>query len=892
MLSLTRAFSLALALAGTLPLLSAAALAQPNVQPPAIARGGLILSEPSLSPGVPFAGRPVTFSLRLQNQGERAVSAPTVDLIVPTEVLLDPPDAASGSLAPGASLSRRWTLTAERPGVYPIQVRIRTEGEAERVVSIPFVVAAEPRNLDTRGDRHPHVAADADGNYIFRNESLVAVLQKTAQGYGPLLLYPATRTSNQRSIPVGMVPFLAQVGGGEGASTGVFQPTEARLSGDDTLRLRGPLTAGGASWEIETELYIPREPWLSWQVRTRAAAAGSLPRLRPMPLQAVGEGPRTALFPGVEWAEGAQPVPLYTPDPYAVTVPAMAVSRFETTLGVLWDPRQSWGGTGYLRPTFGGDESGTGAVRMELATPEASLAANQRVEVNGKILVLPFEPNPSVVVRQWEKAFGAPITQGKPRSLEAARKLARQAYEKTLWNPDQNGWSPALDDEKALPAVQDSFPALILLMEAGLSGGRERAALKAQAERVIEELRKNDALEPPLAYRVGGVLSSLAAERRRLQPWVDDQLASGGWTWESVFPPSPRDRFQVGEPGETALGIVTARALPILRYAAWTGDSSFAGSGRKALEFIDRSFLVPRGAQTFGFPLRAPSLVAAAEAAECFLLGYQISGELRYVDRARAWADAGLTFIQFWGEKEKPALMHASRLSYGSGSEEEDLVAQQWAGLNFARVLRALTDIRPDGLYDFVSEGIVYSAMHQQFTTGPRAGLLPQAWDLRENRPEGLALAPRPLFEALYPLNHHWLDPSHVRLRIGADRMTAASGAYVYRPWASSTRIRLNMRGVEGQDAFLTLTGVPDKPLKVEYNSSNVHRQIGLPVGRNFLPSVDRETQEGWNYDPETGILIMRLRHTGGEDHLEIRWPDPKDRTPIERVDPRIRTRR
>ena len=37
---------------------------------------------------------------------------------------------------------------------------------------------------------------------------------------------------------------------------------------------------------------------------------------------------------------------------------------------------------------------------------------------------------------------------------------------------------------------------------------------------------------------------------------------------------------------------------------------------------------------------------------------------------------------------------------------------------------------------------------------------------------------------------------------------------------------------------------------------------------------------------------LQHLRHTGGDDHEEIRWPDPKDRTPVDRIDTRIRPRR
>lgn len=869
MLVQSRPFFLAAAPFALLALLSGAASAQNGVAP-----GRITVSDPVLS-GVPLARRPFTLSVRLQNQAEQAVPAPAVDLVVPTDVLLDPPDALTGNVAPGAIVNRRWTLTPERPGLYAVQLRVRGEGEAERTINIPVSVAQEPENLDTRGDRHPHVKAGPDGSYVFRNESLVAVLQRSGDGYGPLLVYPATRTSTTRSYPVGFVPFLAQLGTENG---GVFLPSDVRVSGDDRLKLRG--TAGGAP--VEAELHITDDPWLTWEVTARGGSG----TLRGMPLQALGGGPRQFLFPGVAFGDGPEPAALVSPDPLRVTMPLMAVSRYDYTLAMLWDRPAE--GQPAIRATFGGDDLGDAALRMELSTA-AGGTANAPSRLAGRILVLPFESNVVAAVRQWGRAFQPPIIRGYPRSLEAARRLATSAYTGPLWNEQFGGWSPALDADKPLPPLQDAFPVLALMMEAGLSGGKTRADLRARADRVLAELRKAGPLDPILAYRAGGVISSLEAERRRLQPILDDQLANGAWTWESLFPPTPKDREPLGQPGEISLGVVAARALPLLRYASWTGDSSAAGAGRKALEYIGRSYRIPRGAQTFGFPLQTPSLMAASDAAECFLLGYQMSGEQRYMDRARYWADAGLAFVYAWSDRARPALLGASRLAFTDSDTSP--AARQWAGLNFARVLRELSEVRPDGVYDFYSEALVASALHQQFASGPRAGLIPESWNLSESRPEGLALAPRPLLEALYPLQDLNIQPGHVRVRTGGDRMFAASGATLYRAWTSSTRLRLNLRWVEGAPAFLTLTGVADKPLSVQYNSSSL-RSFGIPVSRNFLPESQTEGEDGWNYDPQTGLLIMRLRHTGGEDHLEIRWPDPKDRTPIDRVDTKVRGNR
>jgi hypothetical protein len=878
----------------TIPLLAclllfaAAAVAQPST---GIAAGGLQILEPRFSRPIPIAGEAVDLAVRVQNQGDAPAQNITVDVITPPDVLLDLPEGVMPSaLRPGVILRRSWTLTAERPGIYPVQIRVRTEGQPERTLAFSFVVAKAPRKLDTRADRHPHVKADADGNYFFRNQGMVATLLKSEGGFGPLILFPASRPTQPNSIPIGVAPVLAKVTWREGETerTASFIPQDAKVLGDDRLRLRGTVGEGTSALPLEIELGIDDEPWLSWRAELKPTAAARIVRFTPLPLIAGDVGNRQAVLPGVELLQGDEEAPERVPDPYRITVPLMAVAQDRTTVAHLWNPHQKWGGTGYPGVVFDAQNQ-LGGDRMELFVPAAGqaleLAEKQQIRLEGKLLVLRDEPSAHAATRQWVKAFGAPIIEGFPRSLEATRRISREALTKTLWDPEFKGWSPALG-ENPLPPIQDPLNVALLLMEAGRAGGDMRQALIAQAQSVIDDLRTEGPIDPIVAYRTGGVFTSLNAERLALQPIVDDQLASGAWTWESVFPTSSRDMGPaVGEPGDTELGMVTAKALPLLRYAALTGDSTVAGAGIKALELIDSRFPLPRGAQLVGFPLHANSLLAAAEAAECYLLGYQTSGELRYLDRARYWADAGMPFIYFWGDEQHPAMRYASLASFGIESQDTQFVnVMQWTGLAYARVLRMLSRIRPDGLYDFLSEGILASAIHQQVPEGARAGTYPEVWNVRDNKGEGLSLSPQLILAALYPLDDLNAMVSHARVRVGPDRMFIASGASIFKVTTSAMRARINLKWVEGQDAFTTVIGVPARPISVQYNTSAL-RSYGIPVSRRFLQEVEDESQPGWNYDQETGTLIVRARHTGGEDHLEIRWPDPKDRTPVDRID-------
>jgi hypothetical protein len=208
-----------------------------------------------------------------------------------------------------------------------------------------------------------------------------------------------------------------------------------------------------------------------------------------------------------------------------------------------------------------------------------------------------------------------------------------------------------------------------------------------------------------------------------------------------------------------------------------------------------------------------------------------------------------------------------------------------------ARVLRALTRIRTDELYDRVAEGILASAMRQQVASGEDAGLLPESWDVRENRAAGARVNPWPLLKVMYLLDG--LNPyvSQARVRVGSDRMFVASGATIENADTTATRLRLKLKWLPGQDTFTTITGVPELPLRLEYNSESL-LSFGIVTHRNYLPETSSEAAPGWFYDPETGFMVVRLRHTGDDDHLEVRWSDPRGRAPINRTDRAIRPHR
>ena len=736
-------------------------------------------------------------------------------------------------------------------------------------------VQAAPAGLDTRGDIHPHVKRDAAGRFVFRNRHLVAVLEKSGAGYGPLRLYPASRPSMPPSKMAAEVVDLARLGwrNGEPEASGAFTPVEARILGDDRVELRGSLGSGADAWAVTAELSIDRHAWLSWEVTARPGGPTTLTQLVPMSLRVPAGADAEVLYPGVLRSRDA-PAAVTTPDPFQVTIPYIAVSEGDQTVALMWDrPSGRPAGTGTLRRMMGSDGAGDYRLALEFATDfriergvgESSAAAlpvqaRQDVRLAGKIVVLREENDPAAVTRQWVEAYGQPISDGFPRTLDAERRLLRETYLRDA----EPGGSPVR--------------AVALLIEDALApGGPARLRIRDRLASTLVALRTAGPLDPRIAYRdakgIGELAASIDGERAKIEALLLQQLPDGGW---------PR----AGSSAESGLPETASGAVRVLRFAALTGDTDAAGAGRRALELLERTYQFSEIVAPFQALPGDTDVVTLAQAAEAFLLGYHANGERRYVENARFWAGAALPYVYFWRDAVRPALQHAVLPRLGVPQ------ADQSAGLELARVLRAMVRVRPDGVFEHVSEGIIASAIRQQAAAGADAGLLPSSWGVRENKAAGALAAPDPLARAIY--SRMGLDPevSHARSRVGPDRLFVASGAAINGADTSAMRLRMRLHWLDGEQTWTTITGVTTRPLSVEYNS-NPLRSKGLPVQRTFLPEAGAgEGEAGWTYDPDAQLLTLRLGHTGGDDRLEIRWPDARGRSPVKRVDRPVRFRR
>jgi hypothetical protein len=231
----------------------------------------------------------------------------------------------------------------------------------------------------------------------------------------------------------------------------------------------------------------------------------------------------------------------------------------------------------------------------------------------------------------------------------------------------------------------------------------------------------------------------------------------------------------LGEEGSTSLGTCVQQALPILHHAALTGRPDYVGASKKALDAMQR-FRVPRGAQVWEVAQGVPDIRASALAVQAYHLGYEITGERRYLDEAVYWAYTGLPFLYSWHvpHNHRPAEVNTSP-DRNHPQHTRIPVAElfiepvreitpyacipvlgttfyvhswfgnvvQWCGLEWAWHVIDLTRVVEDKLLRDVADGVVRSGLQQTFDREPWVGLYPDSWDLVTNTGAGALLSAR-----------------------------------------------------------------------------------------------------------------------------------------------------
>jgi hypothetical protein len=187
-----------------------------------------------------------------------------------------------------------------------------------------------------------------------------------------------------------------------------------------------------------------------------------------------------------------------------------------------------------------------------------------------------------------------------------------------------------------------------------------------------------------------------------------------------------------------ANGLTAGALATVLQAAAFTGRRDLIEAGLRHLRALTERFgdTVPRGAQTWEIPLHTPDILASAYLVNAYVLGYELSGDASFLERAKYWAWTGVPFVYLRPPTDQPVGLYATIAVLGAThwiAPNWIGLPVQWCGLVYADAIQRLARHDDSGLWLRLAEGIVRSAIQQTYPAGDirNLGLLPDSFSLR-----------------------------------------------------------------------------------------------------------------------------------------------------------------
>jgi hypothetical protein len=224
-----------------------------------------------------------------------------------------------------------------------------------------------------------------------------------------------------------------------------------------------------------------------------------------------------------------------------------------------------------------------------------------------------------------------------------------------------------------------------------------------------------------------------------------------------------------------ANGLAANNVVRLLECASLCGNPELIKEALRVLRALNKfDNTVPRGAQTWEIPLHTPDILASAHLVKAHTLGYELTGEQEFLDRAVYWAWTGLPFVYLDKPTPGPVGDYATIAVLGATNRQAPVwfgQPVQWCGLVYADALYGLVHAAPWTVPHFRAATAVRDkldklyAMHAADATGPwkeladgitacgiqftwpqkdkdRQGLLPDFYHLRRQVSDGPAINP------------------------------------------------------------------------------------------------------------------------------------------------------
>jgi hypothetical protein len=290
----------------------------------------------------------------------------------------------------------------------------------------------------------------------------------------------------------------------------------------------------------------------------------------------------------------------------------------------------------------------------------------------------------------------------------------------------------------------------------------------------------------------------------------------------------------------------------ILEAASLSGDAELLKEGIRVLRALDRFMnTVPRGAQTWEVPLHTPDILACAHLVRAYTLGYEMTGERAFLEKAKYWAWTGVPFTYLVNPTPNPVGLYATTPVFGATQWVAPNwmgLPVQWCGLVYSDALYRLIRHDPAGPWKQLADGITASGIQQSFDRSDPdlQALLPDSFSMRSQTRNAVAINPGTVqanAARLYgkPDMYDFMAFRRVGLMVhapGTIRETSESAG----------RLTFSVQGWLDRPCYLLIVGFKQAP-RVRING----RETPLAAPHQYLA--------------ETGRLILRVE---GSPKIEI----------------------
>ena len=810
-------------------------------------------------------------------------------------------------LAPGQEHILTWNIRGfGRPTQSNVEfsLRYRTKEKAHRslVSSQVQVQEAMPRlPQQVADDLRTYVV---DQHVVTENQNLRAVFVRGTSGFEYIVFYVAKNSSYYQvavSRSISEIRYLSNNNDQVGALT--ITPKIFNLSGssngDSTVILSDEIddTAGG-KWSFESRFTLSAEGnRIKTAYRLSCDQNRQLIHFQGPTIHAgeknFGSSKSSALFPGLEFLEEDEfsssmrdcVAPIHNrlaPHPYKITIPLMAVEHKNTLVGLIWNGLQRWDHrhqqpsavfsspnsyqkqNNHLMGLFAPTTAKWVPENTLYATDPYPLAAKDRLSLRAEI-VLDGQSTLLDIVDHWIDAFGFPRIQNPPREDLEELVLSRHALMKTVWDSEKE------QSQHCVGWPSSNMPGVATLLWYDYLVTQDPTA-KERALQIVQNIVKVSGSEGlisesgchilkwELPFYQGGLLPAMDQLRLQSQELMANQSDDGSWG----FQPSSEKIQTLGRAGQSVLGTEAVNAYKLLKYARIANDQVSLSAGLNALAFMEQ-FKIPRGAQSWECPIHHPDILAAAYAVGAGVEAYLITQEEAFLEQASYWAKSGLPFLYFWYLPDRPAMQFASIPVFGTSFHTRPWfgVPVQWCGLVYAYFLQHLAP-HTDPFWQQVAEGILVSAMRQQWTEGELKGTYPDFLDNFCLDRKGPHLNPENILVNMFALRNLDPDISTGVAHYQSNRVHVSSGARVEDiSTDSNIGVCFRLRYVQFETSYTVVAGLKRCPERLRIvNGKDIQ-----PVGN--LDELS-PTQSGWLYRPEDELVFIRYYHPASMADLEL----------------------